>query len=406
MDRTRLVSCQIRAGPHELRARTYGNSDLQSRPIAEIGRRDPSHAPAPASALRCRRPARGPATAQKAVRRGRGRAAWRLVVARPRRGSAIAALLRGEGVPRWGTPVPGGPRPAPASAGRKAVRAPALRRLRRRWALGLSRAQVSRGLPAPPAAAPASPPPPLPASLAPGRARGSAPCQRVPPQGVCSTCCRWPCVRPPSPGLRGSPFGESCRGRFAARVSPTTCVDRFLCSTLRLNNRGRRFAADFYFCWRFPPAAISDEKNTAIPSVRTNAARFGIDKRPIEQYICPILEPLPPMKRHPTDAQLEAILELHAIISSRKNHMTEGTHLILSQLGYHAEWKRVRWIGGVGTWRMMRGGRVRYQVGASKSGYHSKGWLHVCTLGWGVQTRTRRPKGKGRGFRYAWCVEF
>lgn len=184
-------------------------------------RRDPSHAPTPASALRRRRPAWGPATTQKAVRRGRGCAAWRQVVARPRRGSAIAALMRGEGVPRWGTPVPGGPRPAPASAGRKAVRAPALRRLRRRTALGLLRAHVSRGLPAPPASAPASPPPPLPASLASVRARGSAPCQRVPPQGVRWTCCRRSCVRPPSPGLRGPPFGERCRGRSAARVSST-----------------------------------------------------------------------------------------------------------------------------------------------------------------------------------------
>mgnify|MGYP001629692277 CR=1 FL=1 len=176
----------------------------------KVRRRGPSHAPASASALRRRRPSRGPATAQKAVRRVRGLAAWRLVVARPRRGSGNAALLRGEAVPRWGTPVPGGPRPAPASAGRRSVRAPALRRLRRRSGFGLWRAPVSRGLPAP-----------NPAAFAPCRARGSAPCQRVPPQRVRSTCCRRSYVRRPSPGLRGPPLGERCRGRSAARVSPT-----------------------------------------------------------------------------------------------------------------------------------------------------------------------------------------
>lgn len=112
------------------------------------------------------------------------------------------------------------------------------------------------------------------------------------------------------------------------------------------------------------------------------------------------------MKRHPTPAQLEAILELHSLMSVRKNHLTEDTHHRLTQLGYCVEWKRVRWVGGVGTWRQMRGGKIRYQVGASKSGYHSKGWVQICTAGWAMQTRTRRGKGKGRGFRYAWCVEF
>lgn len=210
----------------------------------KIRRRVPSHTPTPASALRCRRPAWGPASAQKAVRRVRGLAAWRLVVARPRRGSGNAALLRGEAVPRWGTPVPGGPRPAPASAGRRAVRAPALRRLRRRSGFGLWRAPVSRGLPAP-----------NPAAFAACRARGSAPCQRVPPQRVRSTCCRRSYVRRPSPGLRGPPFGERCRGRSAARVSPTP-LRRYIPSPQPIDATTEAAAPRqmSIFCWRFPPA--------------------------------------------------------------------------------------------------------------------------------------------------------
>lgn len=93
-------------------------------------------------------------------------------------------------------------------------------------------------------------------------------------------------------------------------------------------------------------------------------------------------------------------------MSLRKNRLTEDTHRVLSQLGYCVEWKRVRWTGGVGTWRMMRSRKIRYQVGATKSGYHRKGWVKVITTGWAMQTRTRVGKGKGRGFRYAWCVEF
>lgn len=66
-------------------------------------------------------------------------------------------------------------------------------------------------------------------------------------------------------------------------------------------------------------------------------------------------------------------------------------------------WKRVTWTGGVGSWKMMRGGRLRIQVAASCSGFkkaRSAAWISGAG-----SLVIRSKKGRQIGYRYAWCVE-
>lgn len=78
------------------------------------------------------------------------------------------------------------------------------------------------------------------------------------------------------------------------------------------------------------------------------------------------------------------------------------THEILTHEGYSAQWLRVKWIGGVGSYREMRGGKVRMQVNATCSGYHTNiARTHVYGNSIIVASTP-----KHRGYRYAFCIEF
>lgn len=106
------------------------------------------------------------------------------------------------------------------------------------------------------------------------------------------------------------------------------------------------------------------------------------------------------VERIPNPFQSELLSIVQEILSERKYRSIEETKKELAKRNFIANWKRVRWCGGVGSWRIMRNGRCRVQVSASVMGYQ--------TIGRGREAVTGKTilHKKPAGFRYAWCVEF
>lgn len=86
-------------------------------------------------------------------------------------------------------------------------------------------------------------------------------------------------------------------------------------------------------------------------------------------------------------------------VKIRKNKNTKSTlDEIEKKFGVKAEWRRVTWAGGVGSYKFMRSKRLRIQVSANQSGYQPA--RLICTNSGHVV----RVKGK-KFFKYAYCVE-
>lgn len=105
-----------------------------------------------------------------------------------------------------------------------------------------------------------------------------------------------------------------------------------------------------------------------------------------------------------TTDQLLRLDTIGPLVRSRKRKSKRETARILEET-YHltATWKRVTWRGGVGSWKLMRSGRIRLQIGASCNGYRPAR-RSVSIIGTGSLYRQTTPAKYG--YRYAWCVEF
>lgn len=99
-----------------------------------------------------------------------------------------------------------------------------------------------------------------------------------------------------------------------------------------------------------------------------------------------------------TDAQNVAFALVRDVLRKYKNSTNEeGLRVALGELGYCIARRRVTWSGGVGSFRVMRGGIARVQVRASVWGCRSVG---------GMYSGGRFVGGsKVFGLKYAPCVE-
>ena len=76
------------------------------------------------------------------------------------------------------------------------------------------------------------------------------------------------------------------------------------------------------------------------------------------------------MNEQLTDAQNIAFGMVRGVLARFKNSPNaEGLRLALGALGFVVCVRRVSWSGGVGSWRVMRGGVLRIQVRASTWAY-------------------------------------
>lgn len=111
------------------------------------------------------------------------------------------------------------------------------------------------------------------------------------------------------------------------------------------------------------------------------------------------LEPMPQM----TLSQLLRLEQLQPILRERRRKSQRETARILQECyNLSPDWRRVTWRGGVGSWKLMRSGRVRLQVCASCCGF-SPSRRVASIIGSSVFRKTVPAKC---GYRYAYCVEF
>lgn len=103
-----------------------------------------------------------------------------------------------------------------------------------------------------------------------------------------------------------------------------------------------------------------------------------------------------------TILQFEKILELKDLLNKRRNKTNKTTIAMLESRGFQSKWLRVRWLGGVGSWKKMRNGKIRMQVAASKSGYEKSKIISISSSNFGY----RKTATKKIGYRYAYCCEF
>ena len=101
-----------------------------------------------------------------------------------------------------------------------------------------------------------------------------------------------------------------------------------------------------------------------------------------------------------TTAQANALEAVRVIL---RDHWRCSRCHVFDLLPWPVAWKRVTWTGGVGSWKLMRGGRLRIQVAASCSGYSRA--RQGARISAGGSLIVRASKGRRIGWKYAWCVE-
>lgn len=109
----------------------------------------------------------------------------------------------------------------------------------------------------------------------------------------------------------------------------------------------------------------------------------------------------PPQPKNEMTANQAAALEwIRRILDE---HRRRSRALVFELLPWPVTWKRVTWSGGVGSWKLMRGGRLRIQVAASCSGF--KKAHSTARISGGGSLIVRSSKSRRIGYRYAWCIE-
>lgn len=98
------------------------------------------------------------------------------------------------------------------------------------------------------------------------------------------------------------------------------------------------------------------------------------------------------------DAQREVYGNVCAIIEKYQNKRNaQGLRDELEAMGFPVYSRRVTWSGGVGSWRMMRGGILRVQVLASTWGYKKGGTA--------IKVGAAVIGSAEYGLKYAPCIE-
>ena len=90
------------------------------------------------------------------------------------------------------------------------------------------------------------------------------------------------------------------------------------------------------------------------------------------------------VRQFPDERQQFYLDKFLPILRERRYRDNAETIELFQRLGFTPQWKRVKWVGGVGSWRIMRGGRLRLQISSSIQGHDKQGKL---------------------GYRYATCIE-
>lgn len=109
------------------------------------------------------------------------------------------------------------------------------------------------------------------------------------------------------------------------------------------------------------------------------------------------------MMRQPGQDQWVKLRRLQKILRDRKNRSNKRTFEILAEHGYEIGWKRIKWTGGVGSYKVLRGGIIRVSVAATRSGMRQAEEVEFRVAP-GI-TSSRIEPGKRRGYRYGYCVE-
>lgn len=109
-------------------------------------------------------------------------------------------------------------------------------------------------------------------------------------------------------------------------------------------------------------------------------------------------------KKFPSVIQETRLAEVVKIANARAGHKVETTLDMLRDAGYTVEWRRVVWLGGVGSYQWMpRRGYYRVLVAATKSGFVEGKQIKSFPIPNVVQYST--TKARRIGYRYGWCVE-
>ncbi len=108
-------------------------------------------------------------------------------------------------------------------------------------------------------------------------------------------------------------------------------------------------------------------------------------------------------KKQPSVHQWNELAKVQKLLASRRGRSRAKTFDLLRENGYTPVWHRVRWIGGVGSYQVMRGGIIRVSVAATRSGV-GDAFAYDEPIGLGV-SRTIIEPPKRRGYRYGWCIE-
>lgn len=90
-------------------------------------------------------------------------------------------------------------------------------------------------------------------------------------------------------------------------------------------------------------------------------------------------------------------------LKSNRNRSRERVYAGLRDMGHLVHWKRVTWTGGVGSFKVLRGGIIRIVAAATCSGIESSTVVDI-PIGPGMYDSKIEP-GRRRGFRYGYCVE-
>ena len=109
------------------------------------------------------------------------------------------------------------------------------------------------------------------------------------------------------------------------------------------------------------------------------------------------------IKKEPTVCQWKDLQDVRKLLQSRRGRSRRKTFDMLQELGFTVVWHRVRWTGGVGSYKVMRGGVIRVLVAATKSGV-STSTIYDQPIAPGI-TRTIIEHPQRRGYRYGWCIE-
>lgn len=101
--------------------------------------------------------------------------------------------------------------------------------------------------------------------------------------------------------------------------------------------------------------------------------------------------------------QLLRLEQILPVLRERRRKSQRQTARILRECyDLNTDWRRVTWTGGVGSYKVMRSGRVRVQVSASCCSFSPSRRI-TSVIGSGIFRKTIPAKC---GYRYAFCVEF